>query len=62
MRTALALTLLCLASLTPNAGASAACGVPEAECPVENGFYRLALPEGADGPVPALVFLHSRPR
>jgi polyhydroxybutyrate depolymerase len=54
----LALTLLCLASLTPNTGASAACGVPEAECPVANGFYRLALPESADGPVPALVFLH----
>jgi polyhydroxybutyrate depolymerase len=66
MRALLALTLLCLAPLTALAQSDAACGVPQAECPVGNGFYRLALPKGAitglaggaGAPVPALVFLH----
>ena len=55
MRAILALTLLCLAPLDALADG---CGVPEAECPTANGFYRLVLPENASGPVPALVFLH----
>ena len=58
MRALLALTLLCLTPLTALAQSDAACGVPEAECPTPHGFYRLALPESAAGPVPALVFLH----
>jgi len=48
--------------LTPLTALADACGAPEIECPVENGFYRLALPEGstggATGSIPALVFLH----
>ncbi|MEM6357833.1 MAG: polyhydroxybutyrate depolymerase, partial [Pseudomonadota bacterium] len=48
------------------AGPAAACGgtAEEAECPVDGGFYRLALPEGSEGsegsgePVPAVLFLH----
>ena len=55
MRALLTLTLLCLIPLTALADA---CGEPQAECQTANGFYRLALPEGAPGPVPALVFLH----
>ncbi|MEO0426397.1 MAG: PHB depolymerase family esterase [Pseudomonadota bacterium] len=41
-------------------GPAAACGgtAEEAECPVDGGFYRLALPEGAEEPVPAVLFLH----
>ncbi|MEM9761722.1 MAG: alpha/beta fold hydrolase [Pseudomonadota bacterium] len=45
-------------SLAMTAGAALACGTAEGECPVEGGFYRMVLPEGAEGPVPALFFLH----
>lgn len=55
MRTVLTLAF-CLLALP--AQAQPVCGAAEAECPVGNGFYRLALPEGAVGPVPVLVFLH----
>jgi polyhydroxybutyrate depolymerase len=55
MRTVLTLAF-CLLALP--AQAQPACGIPRAICPVENGFYRLALPGGAVGAVPALVFLH----
>jgi polyhydroxybutyrate depolymerase len=58
MRTILTLTLLCLVPLTALAQDGATCGVPKAECPTANGFYRLVLPENASRPVPALVFLH----
>lgn len=43
------------------ASPAASCGTPEATCPVDGGFYRLALPEGADpaaGSVPAVFHLH----
>lgn len=51
--------LFCLGLLLAlPAGAEAPCGRPAGECPVEGGFYRLALPEGAEEPVPALVHLH----
>jgi polyhydroxybutyrate depolymerase len=40
------------------AAAAEPCGRPDAECRVQQGFYRLALPEATEGPVPALVFLH----
>lgn len=53
------LTLLCLGLLLAfPAAADGPCGSPGAECPVEGGFYRLALPEGAEAPVPALIYLH----
>lgn len=53
------LALICLALLmAPPASADAPCGSPAGECPVAQGFYRLALPEGAEAPVPALVYLH----
>ena len=58
MRALLALVLLCLTPLTALAQSDATCGVPEAECPTAQGFYRLALPESTAGQVPALVFLH----
>ncbi|MEM7498451.1 MAG: PHB depolymerase family esterase [Pseudomonadota bacterium] len=51
----------CLAAVALSAAPAAACGVAEATCPVEGGFYRLALPEGAGnspGAVPAILFLH----
>lgn len=61
------LALICLALLVarlvaplvaPPAGADEHCGSPAGECPVEQGFYRVALPEGAEAPVPALIYLH----
>lgn len=55
MRLALALCLSLLASAAP---AAETCGTPGGPCPVEGGFYRLALPEGAERPVPALIYLH----
>jgi polyhydroxybutyrate depolymerase len=58
MRMFLALIWLCMVPFSALAQGVASCGVPEAECPTANGFYRLALPDGATGPVPALVFLH----
>ncbi len=60
MRTIPALVCLCLLALP--AQAELACGDPTAECRTAQGFYRLALPEGAagavSGPVPALIYLH----
>jgi polyhydroxybutyrate depolymerase len=58
MRTLLVIAGFCLAPLAALAQGDASCGVPEAGCPTANGFYRLALPAGAAGLVPALVFLH----
>jgi polyhydroxybutyrate depolymerase len=58
MRAILILTLFWLSPAPALAKSETACGVPEVECPTANGFYRLAMPEGAAGPVPALVFLH----
>lgn len=55
MRPALCLFLALLATPAP---AAESCGTPNGICPVAGGFYRLALPEGAQGPVPALVYLH----
>lgn len=48
--------LACL--LLPFPAAADGCGTPEGVCEIEGGFYRLALPQGAAGPVPAMVFLH----
>jgi polyhydroxybutyrate depolymerase len=56
MRRTLAALVLCLAALP--AGAQPVCGDAAAECPTAHGFYRLALPEGAEGPVPAVIYLH----
>lgn len=51
--------IACAAVLATAAAHSAEpCGTPEGKCATENGFYRLALPEGAEAPVPALVYLH----
>ncbi|MFQ5565419.1 MAG: alpha/beta hydrolase family esterase [Paracoccaceae bacterium] len=57
MRIRIALSCLCLV-LIPSTAPAAPCGTPAGECPTEHGFYRLAVPEGAEGPVPALIFLH----
>ena len=38
--------------------AAAGCAGAEGPCEVASGTYHLALPEGAEGPVPAVVFLH----
>ncbi len=45
-------------ALAPALAAEPPCGGPEGECRTAHGFYRLALPEGAEEPVPALVYLH----
>jgi polyhydroxybutyrate depolymerase len=62
MRTRTLLACLLLVSLwlaPPFVRAQAGgCGTPEGECPTALGFYRLALPSGEGGPVPAVVFLH----
>ena len=51
--------LACAAVLAAGtARADAPCGTPEGTCQTARGFYRLALPEGATGPVPALLYLH----
>ena len=55
MRASIALAL-CLLGLP--AQAQPACGDAATECLTAHGFYRLALPEGAAGPVPALIHLH----
>lgn len=50
---------LALAVLSGLAGpASADCAGAGGACEVAGGTYHIALPEGAEGPVPALVFLH----
>jgi polyhydroxybutyrate depolymerase len=56
MRLLAATLALCLAALP--VGAEPICGDPAVECPTPAGFYRLALPTGANGPVPAVIFLH----
>ena len=56
MRLAVALASVLLAS--GPAAAAEPCGTPPGKCPTEHGFYRLALPESAERPVPALLFLH----
>lgn len=40
------------------APASADCAGAPGACETASGAYHVALPEGAEGPVPALVFLH----
>jgi polyhydroxybutyrate depolymerase len=55
MRPALCLFLALLAA---PAAAAEPCGSPAGVCPVAGGFYRLALPDVAQGPVPALAYLH----
>ncbi|MHA1529238.1 MAG: alpha/beta hydrolase family esterase [Alphaproteobacteria bacterium] len=52
------LTLVCLCLLALPAQARPACGGTTTQCPTEHGFYRLALPEGTERPVPAVIFLH----
>lgn len=53
-----------LAALLGWAGAAEACGTAESACTVQGGSYHIVLPEQpelpeeAQGPVPALVFLH----
>ncbi|GMG82216.1 hypothetical protein LNKW23_14290 [Paralimibaculum aggregatum] len=44
--------------LALSAAPAAACGGPEVRCAVAGGEYLLLMPEGAAGPVPALLFLH----
>ena len=56
MRLLVATLALCRAALP--VGAQPICGDPAVECPTPAGFYRLALPTGAKGPVPAVIFLH----
>ncbi len=56
MRAIPALVCFCLLALP--AQAQPACGDATTECPTAQGFYRLALPEGAAGPVPAVIYLH----
>lgn len=52
-------TVAALALLAALAGpASAGCAGAAGACAVAGGAYHVALPEGAGGPVPALVFLH----
>lgn len=58
IRAFIACLVLAGSCLVPIAAAQA-CGTPEGECRIANGFYRLALPAtGADGPVPAVIYLH----
>ena len=47
-----------LAAVLGWAGAAAACGTAENACGLDSGSYRIVLPEGTEGPVPAVVFLH----
>jgi polyhydroxybutyrate depolymerase len=56
MRRLIATLAFCLAAIP--ADARPACGDPAAECPTEHGFYRLAMPDGATAPVPAVIYLH----
>jgi polyhydroxybutyrate depolymerase len=56
MRRLFATLALCLSALP--AVAQSACGDPAAVCPTLHGYYRLAMPEGVTGPVPAVMFLH----
>lgn len=49
--------LLAAALLLPRE-AAAGCAGAEARCEAPGGTYHIVMPEGAEGPVPALVFLH----
>lgn len=45
-------------ALLSAAPAGAGCAGAEAPCEAPGGTYHLAMPEGVEGPVPVLVFLH----
>ncbi|PTX55594.1 polyhydroxybutyrate depolymerase [Litoreibacter ponti] len=49
---------LLAAALTLLATPALACGAADQPCEIETGSYHIAIPEGADGPVGAVVFLH----
>ncbi len=55
MRLALLVAALTLVALPV---AADGCGTPAGRCETGLGFYRLALPEGAEDPVPAVLYLH----
>lgn len=38
--------------------ANAACGGADEACEVPMGSYHIVMPDGADGPMPAVIFLH----
>ncbi|MBE1284967.1 MAG: prolyl oligopeptidase family serine peptidase [Rhodobacteraceae bacterium] len=46
------------ASLMMTPQLASACGTPDDACDVATGFYHVELPKVADGPVPAVLFLH----
>ncbi|MEE8463270.1 MAG: hypothetical protein V3S53_00665 [Gammaproteobacteria bacterium] len=58
MRIRIALLCLCLVLIPSTSPAGPSCGTPAGECPTAHGFYRVALPEGAEGPVPGVIYLH----
>ena len=58
MRIRIALLCLCLVLIPSTSPAGPTCGTPAGECATAHGFYRVALPEGAEGPVPAVIYLH----
>lgn len=51
------LAALCLGLIALPATAQE-CGTPQGRCDTGLGFYRMALPEDAAGPVPAMIYLH----
>jgi polyhydroxybutyrate depolymerase len=53
MRSASTLALVLLAGT-----ASADCGPKAGPCDIPGGTYHIVLPEGSDGPVPAILLLH----
>lgn len=55
MRLTLLAAILALVALPATANG---CDTPGGRCETSLGFYRLALPAGAEGPVPALLYLH----
>ncbi|UWQ20731.1 PHB depolymerase family esterase [Jannaschia sp. W003] len=50
--------LVALALLAAGAAGAQGCGGADAPCEVEVGSYHLRLPDGAEGPVPVLLFFH----
>ncbi len=58
MRIRIALLCLCLVLIPSTSPAGPSCGTSAGECATAHGFYRVALPEGAEGPVPAVIYLH----
>lgn len=56
MRAGLAAALVLIGG--PAAAGCAGAEAPEAPCEAPGGTYHLAMPEGVEGPVPVLVFLH----